>query len=450
MLSKSIVIFIMPNMPTLTQQQIAAGKLAADSLHSKLNQIYQHDTILFGHHDSLAYGRSNGGWRGISPINSDALDFNIDQSDICHVLENNAPALYGWDLIGLEDIANAATINLTTSSEKLRNNIAVKDVIAWIKKVHHSGGINTICWHIKNPINLKDYNDTSNPQSIKQVVTNNSNANKTFIKWLDKLVNFFSSLTDENGLPIPVIFRPFHEVTNFDAGPNNFKPFFWWNQITYASSGSNPSHYRKLWEITISYLYSKGIKHTVNAFCMNDFFIDGSTGSTFNNVRDLIPDTNYFDIIGFDAYQRLNTQAQKNHYSQCQTVQLNDSNFNTQNFISRVQQQLDEINNLAVEFNKIPALTEIGADYFYDNPNWWTSTLQQIIDGKNLAYLLTWRNPYPPNDNSSYYALYFNPDGSDISDADVSFVNEFIDFYTTNTINSQRVLFLNEIGEMFV
>ncbi len=437
-------------MPTLTQQQIAAGKLAADSLHSKLNQIYQHDNILFGHHDSLAYGRSNGGWHGVSPTNTDTLDFNIDQSDICYALDNNAPALYGWDLIGLEDIANAATINLAASSAKLRNNIPVKDVIAWIKKVHHSGGINTICWHIKNPSNLKDYYDTSNPLSIKQVVTTNSNANKTFIKWLDKLVNFFSCLKDENGLPIPVIFRPFHEVTNFDAGPNNFKPFFWWNQITNASSGSNPSHYKKLWEITISYLYSKGIKHTVNAFCMNDFFIDGNTGSTFSNVRALIPNTNYFDIIGFDAYQRLNTQAQKNNHPHCQTTQLNDSNFDTQKFISRVQQQLDEINNLAIEFNKIPALTEIGADYFYDNSNWWTSTLQQIIDNKNLAYLLTWRNPYQPNDNSSYYAPYYNPNGSDKSDADVSFVNDFIDFYTTNTINSQRVLFLNEVSEMFV
>lgn len=441
-------------MPTLTQQQIAAGRLAAVNLHAKLNQIYQHDKLLFGHQDSLAYGRSNGGWIGVNPENYDALDFNIEQSDIVYALDNNAPALFGWDLIGLENILDAETINLTTSNATLRNNISIKNLIAWIIKVHKSGGINTICWHMKNPsintTNGGDYNDISNKNSIKEVVTNNSMSNRIFINWLDKLINFLSFLIDENGIPIPIIFRPFHEVTNFDAGPNNFKPFFWWNQITNSNTGSNPSHYKKLWEITIMHLHNNGMHQTVNAFCINDFFIDGNTRKIFNNVKELIPDSSLFDIIGFDAYQRLNTQVQKNRHPLSKNVQLNDNNFNTSNFIDRVKLQLIELNNLSIEFHKIPALTEIGADYFYDNTNWWTTTLQQIINHHDLAYLMTWRNPaFHQGDASEYFAPYYNPNGNDFSDKDVNFVNDFIDFYTENTINNQRVLFLNELDALF-
>ncbi len=441
-------------MPGFTPLQTAAGKLASDSLHAKLNQVYQHDKLLFGHQDSLAYGRSHGGWRGLDPNNSNSLDFNIEQSDIVYALDNNAPALFGWDLIGLEDILDSETIDLTKSNAKLRNNIPIKNLISWIIKVHHSGGVNTICWHIKNPsintTNGGDYNDVSNKNAIKDVVTSNSVSNRIFIKWLDKLVNFLTFLVDKDGIPIPIIFRPFHEVITFDAGPNWFKPFFWWNQITNSTTGSNPTHYKKLWEITIMHLQNNGIQNTLNAFCINDFFIDGNTNRTYNNLRSLIPDPEFFDIIGFDAYQRLNTNIQKNQHPQSKNVQLNDANFDTSNFINRVKQQLVEINNLAVELHKIPALTEIGADYFYDNKNWWTSTLQQIINQNDLAYLMTWRNPaYHQGDSSEYYAPYYNPNGNDLSDQDVSFVNDFIDFYLTNTMNSQRVLFLNEMNELF-
>ncbi len=429
-------------MPLLTQQQIAAGKLAADSLHSKLNQIYQHDLLVFGHHDSLAYGRSNGGWRAASPTNNNALNLSIDKTDISIALDNNdAAGLFGWDLIGLEDIPNAASIDLTKSTAKLRNNIPVKDVIAWIKKVHNSGGINTVCWHMKNPSTGDDYNDVSNPNTINEVITASTNANKTFTNWLSKAVNFFSSLIDDNGNPIPVIFRPFHEVTNFSA-------FFWWNQIDHTNS--TVSDYKQLWENTITYLNDKGIENLVNAFCINDFFIDGNTGRTFDKIREMIPDTSLFDIICFDGYQRLNTQQQNNNHPHCQTCQIADSNFDTNNFVQRMRLQLDEINQLAIELYKIPAIGEIGADYFFDNTSWWCGTLQQIIADKNIAYLMTWRNPpYQEGDLSSYYSAYYNPNGKDISDVNTDFVNDFIQFYNDNACTNSRVLFLNEMNSTF-
>ena len=84
-------------MPTLTQQQIDAGKSAADSLHARLNKIYQQDMLVFGNQDSLAYGRSNGGWRGKSPTNINAIDLTSDLTDISIALDNNdAPGLYRW------------------------------------------------------------------------------------------------------------------------------------------------------------------------------------------------------------------------------------------------------------------------------------------------------------------------------------------------------------------
>ena len=116
----------------------------------------------------------------------------------------------------------------------------------------------------------------------------------TYLIWLDQLVIFFKSL-EVNGKLIPIIFRPFHEVSN--------SKFFWWHCGT-------PSNYIILWQKTVEYLRNKGLNNLLFAFSINDANDYGSSdeATTKNKINSLL--TNYYpgdefvDIIAFDAYQR--------------------------------------------------------------------------------------------------------------------------------------------------
>ena len=243
---------------------------------------------------------------------------------------------------------------------------------------------------------------------------------------------------------IPIIFRPFHEVTMYKHPPGWFKPFFWWHQV---GNGSSPQDFKTMWSNTIRGLNNGGATNLVNAFCINDFFIDGNTNKIYNNILQLLPDNDLYDIVCFDAYQRLNTQTQKNNHPNCNTTQVGDANYNNTNFKNRMIAQVAAIHQLAVDLHKIPAIGEIGADYFFDNPTWWTSTLQPILNASQIAYINTWRNPYfkigdGTSDKSAYYSAYNNPNANgDVSDRDNRFLGDFINFYN----NNDRVLFLEQI-----
>ena len=98
------------------------------ALFHRLRQIAQ-TKMLFGHQDSTAYGV---GWS--------ADEEPEDTSDVKKVT-GSFPAVYGWDIgrLGLGGEQNLDRINFNLLKQLIRN-------------AHERGGINTISWHMSNPV----------------------------------------------------------------------------------------------------------------------------------------------------------------------------------------------------------------------------------------------------------------------------------------------------------
>lgn len=175
----------------------AQGNLPADKKATKETiHLYQHlrqlrqKGIMFGHQDDLAYGV---GWK-----------YQDGRSDIKDVT-GDYPAVYGWELGHLE-LDSAVNID-SVPFDKMRH---------YIREGYDRGGVITISWHLHNPLTGKTAWDPA-PGSVASALPGGT-SHELYVKWLDKLADFFLSLKGENGEFIPVIFRPFHELNAVGSG----------------------------------------------------------------------------------------------------------------------------------------------------------------------------------------------------------------------------------------
>ena len=75
--------------------------------------------------------------------------------------------------------------------------------------------------------------------------------NEIFDLWLNRVAKFLLSLKTGDGKPIPVIFRPWHEISG---------GWFWWGKDSCA-----PEEYQKLYRRTIDFLRQRGIEQCLYA-----------------------------------------------------------------------------------------------------------------------------------------------------------------------------------------
>jgi len=280
--------------------------------------------ILFGHHDDLAYGV---GWRG-----------DKGRSDIKSVT-GTFPALYGWDLSGLEK-----------NSEKDINGIPFSDQKNWIKEVYERGGINTFCWHLQNPVNQKSAWDTS-IRTVKEILPGGK-FHESYREYLNRIATYISQLKGDRGESIPILFRPFHELTG---------TWFWWCRNTCSAE-----EFKGLWRFTIDYLRNtKGLHNLILVYSVADF-------KNKNDLLSRYPGDDYVDIIGFDAYCRNNVEQ----------------------FISELDHQLGLTVQFCKERGKIPAIPETGYQGI-PQADWWTKVLLPIISRYPISYVMLWRNGGP-------------------------------------------------------
>ena len=469
-----------------------------EQLKSKLQAQQTSGRVMFGHHDTLAYGRSflpdptptdpthnKAGWQKTNTASTSPttiLSYPTDDCDIYRVI-NKYPKMFSWD-IALDDP------NIVGGNNILINGIKRNELAILIQRVHASGGINTICWHCHNPkkVNNKFLKvnerqaDDSFPNAVSEILdppinptTNlpDTTTKDIFLNWVDEVALFIKSLVDANNKPIPVIFRPLHEVTKDN-------PFFWWHMAT------NGELYRKLWNLVYDRIRNtNSVTNALFCFSINDYFLlngwedKGESGkgsnSIANKIIQSIPDN--YDIIGYDAYQRFYLESQfvghnviksndyftqyperyydptqKNikidKYTKSQNKGSVDNNeYGSYNFGNGVgihygflkrQTMLNAkyIMQLAHEKGKIVALTEIGADCINFQSDWFENVLGEILattynfgtDKINFAYTTLWRNPNPIKDQSEYYAP-FMPCTEDINNGD------YTNAYNTSFIN---------------
>lgn len=331
-------------------------------LFKKLNQLTQKG-YLFGHQDDLAYGVNWKYENGRSDVKETAGDY---------------PAVYGWDIAGLEK-----------DDSKNIDGVPFDKMKEYIKEANERGGISTISWHFDNPATGKNAWDNT-PNAIKTILPGGEN-HKKFTSWLDKASGFFLSLKDKKGKNIPILFRPYHELTG---------GWFWWGK-----GNCTPEEFKVLWKFTFEYLQKKDVHNLIYIY----------NTSSFGTKEDFLasyPGDNYADILSFDSYQ-------------------NNDDKDGKKFIDEVQRQLKVLNEIGLEKHKLIAIAEAGYEAIPD-PKWWTGTLNKAIGDYKISYVLLWRNHgWQEKEQKMHYYAPFSGQTSE---------KDFRDFY-----NLDKTLFEKDI-----
>jgi len=300
--------------------------------------------VIFGHHDDLAYGV---GWRG-----------DKDRSDVKSVT-GSYPALYGWDLSRLE-----------LDSSRDINHIPFKQQEEFVKDVYRRGGINTFCWHLSNPVNGKTAWDTS-INTVKQIIPGGA-YHSIYVTYLDRIANYLKKLKGDEGEPIPILFRPFHELTG---------NWFWWCKNTCSADD-----FKTLWCFTVDYLRNtKKLHNLLIVYSVADF-------NSEPEFLERYPGDSYVDVVGFDSYCR-----------------------DLQKFPKEFEKRVALTEDIATRHHKVAAVAETGYNLI-PQPDWWTTTLLPILSKYNLSYLMVWRNadteqyfaPYPEQISADDFKAFFN------------------------------------------
>lgn len=333
-------------------------------LYKNLVQLTQRG-ILFGHQDDLAYGVN---WK-----------YEAGRSDIKEVT-GDFPAVYGWDIAGLE-----------RKSDKNIDGVPFDKMRQYIKEGYSRGGLITLSWHFDNPLTGKNAWDTT-PKSLASVLPGGENHEK-FKAWLDEGVKFILTLKDKNGKPIPILYRPYHELTG---------TWFWW-----CKNNASPEEFKTLWKFSMDYFQKKGIHNLIYVYNTADF-------NTKEEFLEYYPGADYVDILSFDKYQ-YNDPTKDN------------------SFVENCQRQFKIMDEVAKDQNKITAFAETGYEAI-PYSKWWTDTLMKAIGDYRIAYVLVWRNHGWQESEKKMH--YYAPYKGQVSEKD------FLDFY-----NLDQILFEKDLAK---
>ena len=317
--------------------------------------LLQEKGFLFGHQDDLAYGVK---WR-----------YEEGRSDIKDVT-GDYPALYGWDLGGIEH-------------QKSNNidGVPFKKMKNWIKEIYDRGGVSTISWHMDNPLTMKNSWDTT-PGSLRSILPNGEK-HQLYLSWLDQAAQFLGNIKGSDGKKIPILYRPFHELTG---------NWFWW-----CKNNASAQEFKEIWRFTIHYLReTKKLNNLIIVYNTADF-------KSKEEFLEYYPGDDVVDVLSFDKYQYTNP--------------VTDSSF-----ITEVQNQLKIMNEVAVEHQKPMAIAETGYEQIpYEN--WWTKTLTEAIGNYKISFVLLWRNHGWQEQEKKMH--YYAPYKGQLSEKD------FIEFYNS-------------------
>lgn len=294
--------------------------------------MYQDSALMFGHQDDLAYGV---GWT--------AEEFSSDVEKVC----GKFPAVFGWDAGEIGQERNIDGVLFTNMQN-------------WMIEVYKRGGVNTLSWHLDNPVTSDNAWDTA--PAVHAIIPGGE-LHDEFKKTMDDLADFLAGLKTEDGEYVPVIFRPWHELNG---------SWFWWGK-----GNCSVEDFKALFKFTVEYLRDvKGLHHLLYSYSTDKF-------NTYEEYMERWPGDAYVDLIGYDDYH----------------------NFYSLETVPRGISSLRILAALGDSLNKPFALTETGLESIPD-PLWFTEHVLEPIKGDDLArkasYMLVWRN----FDTKHHYAPY--------------------------------------------
>ena len=349
----------------LLEQLCGTPKLVtANDLSTRMAALQQRG-IMMGHQDDPFYGIT---WSGID----DPLKPKLNRSDVLETV-GDYPAVMGFDLGGIEmgDTKNLDSVPFTRIHDEL---------IAHYER----GGIVTLSWHPRNPLTGGTAWDVTSDQVVKSILPGGTQHEK-FCLWMKRVADFIETLKTQDGQPVPIIFRPWHE---------NNGSWFWWGQKLCTDD-----EFRGLWNMLQDTLNRQGFDNLLWSYSPN---LDG--GWTMERFLLRYPGNDRVTLIGEDAYQ-WGTEG---------------------DFVKSLTADLTFLSQFAKDNHKLLAMTECGLKNMPD-ATWWTRVLLKTMEPFRPCYFLLWRN---------YKEEYFGP--SPMLPCAVDFKKLY---------KNKQVLFLKEINK---
>ncbi len=293
----------------------------------------------FGHQDATAYGL---GWKN---------DGSLHKSDVAEV-SGDFPGVFGFEIghieLGHEQNLDSVNFDLMTRL---------------IQKAHDTGGIITISWHPDNPVTKKSAWD---PSPAVNAILDGGVLHPKYQGWVAKVAAFTHGLKTKKGKPIPIVFRPFHEMNG---------SWFWWGH-----GNCTPEEFQLLWKQTYDLLTNTYKVHNL-LYCYSSDVVQSE-----EEYLRFYPGDDYVDILGMDLYHKNSTEE----------------------YITLLEDNLSLLAKIGKEKNKPYAMTEGGLNMI-PVEDWWTNVLDKNVADKGIAWALFWRNAWP----NHYYAPFEGQESSE-------------------------------------
>ncbi len=325
--------------------------------------------FMFGHHDDLWYGRY---WYNESG--------RSDTKEVC----GDYPAVFSVDF------GSIMHSNWHDGENDIRRRV--------ILEARERGEVIMAVCHLDNP---KTQGQGGYPtgtswdstKCVDQILVEGSDLNRKFKTWLDRAADFALNLKDKDGKLIPIIFRPFHEHTQY---------WSWWQ-----CGATSESEFISLWRMTVEYLRdTKGVHNFIYA-------ISPQMDYTYDNAKARLltrwPGDNYVDFLGMDCYHGNGTEAFKNNLKA----------------IAEVSRE-----------KKMPCgVTENGHEAFTYS-DYWTRNILAPMTAERVSLVVMWRNKYVGSNegDTHFFSVYPGHPSED----------NFIQMY-----NNPKSLFSDDLPDMY-
>lgn len=247
------------------------------------------------------------------------------------------PAIAGFDL-ELISIQPDSNNNPISSLDQFINKFT-----SAVIEAHESGSIITISWHHVHP---EGFNASFNGVVAKFL--EGGAFRQEYINRLARAAKLFNKLVDREGNPIPVLFRPWHEMNG---------DFFFWGE-----GFRTTEDFIQLWHDTVKILSEDfNVHNLIYVYAPN---LVSNKAEYLKNY----PGDQFVDMLGIDVYD-----------------------FRNRNYVNSAIRNLQIVEAIANEKNKLFALTETGLENVTEN-NWYTQSLYRAIRSSSITYTMVWRN----------------------------------------------------------
>ncbi|MGK5501224.1 glycosyl hydrolase [Streptomyces sp. URMC 125] len=343
----------------------------------------QGEGILFGHQQTTEFGVTFD-----ESTQTDGIRSDVEAGVGDH------PAVFGWDT---GHHGHGSAPGDPTPEENFRATVRL------IEAADRIGGIHTLSSHMDNFVTGGDFYDTDG--NVVERILPGGDHHGEFRAYLDRVARLAHAADDEDGDPIPMIYRPFHE---------NSGSWFWW-----GAAHASPAEYVELFRYTVEYLRDTRNVHNL----LYAYSPGGGFGGSDDVFMRTYPGDAYVDVLGIDSY---------------------DDSGASRQYLNGIVADLGMVARIAEERGKVSAFTEFGISGALKpngrNPNrsWYTDVFDAITAdpwASRSAYMLTWVNfgteqfflPYPATEAEEehellpdFRALHADPESVFSSDLDLS------------------------------